>query len=152
MSRPPFTERKVLLVGEQQRDTVLNLVRNLPLDADNPLEVVVRERVKGRKMSQQALLFAGPMTDIANQAWLDGRQFSVEIWHEFMKREFLPEEFDPEQCKEGYEKYSLDPKGERIMIGSTTQLTVKGYSNYLEQVFAFGANLGVLFSASPNER
>ncbi len=90
------------------------------------------------------------MTDIAKQAWFEGRQHSVEVLHDFCKREFLPEEFDSELCRDGYRKWDIDPLGRRVLIGSTTQLTVKGYSLYLEQVFAFGSNLGVVFSASPN--
>lgn len=41
--------------------------------------------------------------------------------------------------------------GERILIGSTTQLTTGGFSDYLEQVYSYGANLGVLFTASRGE-
>ncbi len=87
------------------------------------------------------------MTDIANQAYIQGRRYSAEVLHEFCKREFLPEEFDPELCLDGYVKWAYDPLGNRILIGSTTQLTVKGYSQYLEAVFAFGGNLGVQFSS-----
>jgi hypothetical protein len=105
-----------------------------------------------RKMSQQALLFAGPMTDIAKQAWFEGRQHSVETLHLYCKQEFLPEEFDPTLCKDGYQKWDIDPAGRRVLVGSTTQLTVKGFGEYLESVFAFGGALGVVFTASPNER
>lgn len=150
--RQRFDKRLIYLRAEQQRETLLSLVRNLPLDADKPLQVTIEEFRPARKMSQQALLFAGPMTDIAKQAWFEGRQHSVEVLHEFCKREFLPEEFDPELCRDGYRKWDIDPIGRRVLVGSTTQLTVKGYSLYLEQVFAFGSNLGVVFSASPNER
>lgn len=149
--RQKFAERNIYLVSDVQRNTVLALVNNLPLDAYNPLEIVVREKVKGRKLSQQALLFAGPMTDIANQAWFEGKQYSVEVLHHLCKREFLPEEFDPELCKEGYSKWQVDPLGERVLVGSTTELTIKGYSEYIEAVHAFGASYGVNFTANPNE-
>ena len=140
-----FATRTINLKTEFQRDILMALVRNLPIDAEAPLQITVQEYQPVRKMSQQALLFAGPMRDIARQAWFDGRQYSVEVLHEFCKREFLPEDFDPELCKRGYQKWDIDPVGNRILVGSTTQLTVKGYSQYLEQVFAFGANLGVQF-------
>lgn len=150
--RAKFVTQTRYLAGQVQREGVIKLIQNLPLDVDNPLEVVVREATKGRRLSQQALLFAGPMTDIASQAWFEGRQYSVEVLHEYLKRELLPEAFDPELCKEGYIKFDVDPSGNRILVGSTTQLTVKGYSDYLEGVYAFGASLGVQFSASPSER
>jgi hypothetical protein len=144
--RQSFVTRPFLLRSEQVRDSLIAVIRNLPIDADKPLEIVVREQVKARKLSQQALLFAGPMTDIAQQAWFNGRQFSVEVLHEFCKREFLPEAFDPELCKEGYQKWDVDPLGERVLVGSTTMLTVKGYRIYLEQIFSFGASQGVQFT------
>lgn len=150
--RQRFTTRTLLLRNEQVRNNLLSIVRNLPLDDAFPLEVVIREQIKGRKLDQQALYWAGPLKDIAEQAWLDGRQFSAEVWHQYFRRELLPEEYDQERCREGYVKWQIDPAGERIMVGSTTQLTVKGFSEYLEAVFAFGASLGVQFHANPNER
>lgn len=143
--RQSFAKRSFFLRTEQARESLLALVRNLPLDDLKPLQVTVEEQRPVRKMSQQALLFAGPMTDIAEQAFIDGRQYSVEVLHEFCKREFLPTEFDPELCVEGYRKWDDDPLGNPVMVGSTTKLTVKGYSIYLEQVHSFGASLGVQF-------
>lgn len=151
MNRQLYTTRPFLLKTEQVRERLVLAIRNLPIDEVKPLEVVIREQVKQRKLDQQALLFAGPMRDISEQAWFEGRQHSVEVLHEYLKRELLPEDFDPELCLDGYVKWDIDPSGNRILIGSTKQLTVKGYSMYLEAVFAFGASLGVQFRSSPNE-
>jgi len=134
-----------LLVGASQQAAVQAFVGNLPLDADEPLEVVVRERQKPRKMSQNALMWVGPLADIAEQAWVLGQRFPAESWHEQFKRDFLPEEFDPELCLEGYRKWDYTPRGERVLVGSTTDLTVKGMAQYLTQVEAAGAQLGVEF-------
>lgn len=150
--RNRFATRTFLVSSEQIRDNLIATVRNMPIDEKKPLQVLIREEVKVRKLDQQALLFAGPMRDLAEQAWLDNRQFSVEVWHMWCKQKFLPEEFDPELCVEGYQKWSIDPEENRILIGSTKQLTVRGYSQYLEQVFAFGANLGVQFHTNPKEQ
>lgn len=152
MNRSRFTARMFLVSSEKIRESLLSAIRNMPIDDVKPLQVLIREEVKARKLDQQALLFAGPMRDISEQAWFEGRQHSVEVLHEYLKRELLPEEFDPEFCVEGYVKWEIDPGGNRQLIGTTKKLTVKGYSNYLEGVFAFGAALGVQFSASPNER
>jgi len=145
MTRQPFATRRIRLVSPVQRDTALSLLRNVPLDADKPLELIVREEVKARKPDQNALMWAGPLKDIADQCWVEGRQFSAEVWHGYFKAQFLPEEFDPELCKEGYRKWDIDPAGERVLIGSTTQLTVKGFAQYLTQIQAFGAHQGVEF-------
>jgi hypothetical protein len=152
VARQKFAERKLYLVGETQRDLLIALARNLPIDPVTPLEVVIRERVKVRKPDQNALMWAGPLRDIAEQAWLDGKQFTAETWAYFFKREFLPEDDQAEGLvKDGYRKWAHTPDGERILVGSTAQLTVRGFSQYLEQIHAFGANLGVRFSAPPQK-
>lgn len=137
--------KSFLLYGESQLAAIQALLPNLPLDADEPLEVVVRERVKPRKKSQNDLMWAGPLRDIAEQAWVRGQRFTAEVWHEQFKRDFLPEEYDPELCKEGYVKWQITPRGDRALVGSTKDLTVKGMAQYLTQVEAAGAELGVEF-------
>lgn len=152
MSRDKYPSRKILLRTEAQRETAMRVLENAPLDDKRPVEVVVREEVRARKLDQNALYWAGPLRDIAEQAYVKGRQYSAEVWAEFFKREYLPEEFDPEQCKEGYRKWEYLPSGERALIGSTTQLTVRGFAEYLTKVEAYGAQeLGVEFHANPRE-
>lgn len=146
-NRPAMQPRKFILRDEKVRDSLLALVRNLPIDPLRPVEVVAREEVKARKPDQNAALWAGPLRDISEQAWLDGRQYSPEVWAQYFKRQLLPESFDPELTMENYAKWAIDPAGDRILIGSTTQLTVKGHSQYREAIEAFGASLGVRFGA-----
>lgn len=141
--------KSFLLVGASQQAAVQAYLSNLPLDADEPLEVVIRERQKPRKLSQNALMWTGPLRDIAEQAWVNGRQFSAEAWHEQFKRDFLPEEYDPELCREGYQKWHVTPRGDRVLVGSTTDLTVKGMAQYLTQIEAVGAQMGVEFRTRP---
>jgi hypothetical protein len=150
--RQKFESRKIRLVGEQQRETVLALVANLPVDSAKPLEIVVREEVKARKPDQNSLMWVGPLADIAEQGYVQGRSYSAEVWHEHFKKEYLPEEFEEGITKEGYRKWDFTPAGDRVLIGSTTQLTVRGFALYLQQVEAFGASIGVQFHANPNER
>jgi hypothetical protein len=147
VTRAKFATRQFFLRGVQQRGILMALIPNLPLDEEHPLEVVIREPVKARGLDQNALMWVGPLADIASQAWVGGRQYSAEVWHEQFKREYLPEEFDEELTKEGYRKWDYTPNGDRVLIGSTTQLTKKGFSQYLTQVEAFGAGLGVQFGA-----
>lgn len=145
--RQKFPTRQILLRGDTQLAIVMALLPNLPLDEQEPLEVLIREPVKARGMDQNALMWVGPLADIAAQAWVQGRQFSAEVWHEHFKREHLPEEFDAELTKEGYRKWDYTPAGERVLIGSTTHLTKRGFSQYLEQIEADGAGMGVQFGA-----
>lgn len=143
--RAPFTTRTMRLTSADVRDRAIAMLRNVPIDPTKPLELVVREAQKARKPDQNALMFAGPLKDISEQVWLDGRTYSVEVWHSYFKRMGLPSEYDPELCLESYRKYDVDPAGEAVLIGSTTQLTVRGMSEYLEQIYAFGAAHGVQF-------
>lgn len=150
MSRTPYPTRKLRIVGESQRDAAIAAIRNAPVDPDKPLEVLVREEVKARKPDQNALMWVGPLSDIAEQGYVDGRTFTAAVWHEHFKREYLPEEFDPQLCKEGYRKWDYTPKGERVLIGSTTELTVRGFALYLHEVEAYAiSELGVQFHAAP---
>lgn len=148
--REKFPTKTVYLRTDVQRKTLHAIVDSLPLDAEKPLECIFREEQKRRRLDQNAAMWAGPLRDIAEQAYIQGRTYSAEIWHEHFKEQFLPEDFDAELCKEGYRKWDFTPAGKRVLIGSTTQLTIKGFALYLQQVEAFGANLGVQFSANPN--
>ena len=151
----PFRTRIIKLVGKPQLDAAFALLRNLPLGAD--LEVVIRKAVKGRTLDQNAAMWAGPLRDISEQAWIEGRQFSIEVWHDHFKREYLPDEFaiSREELEHAvkhpdtYRKWDIGPGGDRVLVGSTTELTKSGFTDYLRQVEAFGAELGVQFSANP---
>jgi len=150
LTRQKFEQRRLLLRGLEQVERAVALLRTLPLDEKKPLEVLVREEVKARKLDQNALYWAGPLKDIAEQAWIDGRQYSAPVWHEFFKAEFLPDTYDPDLCKdEKYRKWDEGPGGGQVLVGSSTDLTIKGFAQYLEQIHAFGANLGVEFHEAP---
>lgn len=151
--RAQYPTRKIRLLTEMQRQTAMAALANAPLDGGKPLEFLLREEVKARKPDQNSLMWAGPLSDIAEQGYVDGRTYAPEVWHEFFKREYLPEEFDPELCKEGYRKWDYMPDGGRVLIGSTKGLTVRGFAQYLTKVEAYARiELGVQFHANPKAR
>lgn len=144
--------RTFRLVAEDVRGRLISAIRHLPIDEIRPLEVVVREHKPQRNNDQNALYWS-LLGEISAQAWIEGRQYSPEVLHEYMKRELLPEDKpppDPAEVRDGYTKWAYDPAGERVLIGSTTMLTVRGFANLITAVEAFGANLGVQFSARNN--
>lgn len=152
VSREKFPTRTVLLRTEAQRNAAITAIRNAPLDESKPLEVVIREQQKVRGLDANARMWAGPLRDIASQAYVNGRTYSAEVWHSHFKREFLPEEYDETLCKEGYRKWDTDPGGNRVLVGSTTQLTKRGFALYLQKLEAYAVTeLGVMLSAGPNE-
>lgn len=152
MKREKYPPRKIRLCSEVQRQTALRIIESAPLDEATPLEFLLREEVKARKLDQNAAYWVGPLADIAEQGYVNGRTYCAEVWHGYFKREFLPDEFDPELCREGYRKWDIDPAGERVLVGSTTQLTVRGFAQYVEQIHAFGADLGVRFHVREERR
>lgn len=153
-ARDKFLTRTITLSGAQQVSAALALLPNLPVDPVKPLEIVIREKQKVRGMDANARMWCGPLKNIAEQAYVNGRRYSDVCWHEFFKAEFLPEDNDPELselAKEGYRKWEIAPDGSRKLVGSTTQLLKRGFALYMLQVEAYGANLGVMFSASPRD-
>lgn len=143
-----FPPRRIVLATEDQRTRAIALLQNVPLG----LEVLIREPVKVRGMDQNALMWVGPLADIAAQAWVSGRQYSAEVWHESFKRDYLPEEDATDLCELvkdpfTWRKWDWTPNGDRVLIGSTTDLTKKGFSQHLEQIHAYGSLLGVQFGA-----
>lgn len=144
--RADYLPKVIRLVGKIQADTAITAIQNAPIDLERPIEVIIREEQKGRSLSANALMWAGPLNDIANQAWVHGRQYSALIWHEYFKEKFLPEFPDPKQVKEGYKKYEETPDGKRVLVGSTNKLTKYGFNLYIENIYAYGADLGVRFS------
>lgn len=146
MTRPKYTTRHIMLVGEMQKETAKILIDNAPMDVMHPIEFVIREAVKPRNNDQNALYWSGPLRDMEEQAWYQGRQLSKDVWHFSLRYMFLPEEAEQGITLKGYKKWDYCPiSDERIMVGSTTQLTARGFSLYLEQVYAYGSSLGVRF-------
>lgn len=73
----------------------------------------------------------GVLAQIAEQAVVNGRLYSAEVWHEQFKRQFI-----------GYEEL---PNGQ-IVGKSSTELTTTGFSDFCAKVEAYAATeLGVTF-------
>jgi len=146
-------QTRAIILYDTSRDVALAMVRNAP----DGVEIVAREPVKARKPDQNALYWAGPLKDIETQAWVECRQYRDIVWHEMFKRDFLPDDFIEEReylakhvkNPDTYQKWVTIPGKDRVCAGSTTDLTPYGFGQYLEQVYAYGASLGVLFSANP---
>lgn len=117
-----------------------------------PMAARLYEYKRNATDEQRALMWIR-LGEIAEQVWVDGRQYSAEIWHEHAKREFLPEEDGPSKmAKKNYRKWSHLPDGSRSLTGSTEGLTVAGKAEYITKLEAFGASNGVRFTAPPSVR
>ena len=140
--------RVIFIKDEQAKTMALNLLRNLPFGG---LDIIVAPHKEKRTLSQNAYLWAAVMADITQQAWFKGRQYSQPIWHQYFKQEFMPDMSNSDLAIlvkdfETYEKWMPMPDGTLKCVASTTQLTKKGMAIYLENIYAFGSELGVHFS------
>lgn len=135
----PVTKDSVSIIGAR--------VKNLPMDGT--WEVDIRAVTKQRSKPQNARMWADLVTTITDQAMVDGRKYKQEVWHEYLKKAFLPEMDDEEiarKVKPGYRKWDIGPDGEKILIGSTTKLTTFGMTQYMQEIEAWAATeLGVMF-------
>ena len=110
-----------------------------------PLEVTVREWKPKASDAQRALIWIVNQ-QIADQAWIGGRQFSADAWHEHCKRALLPE-----RTSRGVEKWRYLPTGERVLNMSTENLDRSEKTAYLEALMAFAASLGVEVEVLAND-
>lgn len=122
------------------------MLHNLPTDGS--IEVIYRPYKKPSSYEQRKLMWGVRLAEISQQAWMNGRQYSPKVWHEYLKTMFLPDAFIEGETLDGYVKWVDLPDGSRRMVGSTTKLTTKGQVNYMTAVEAFASQeLGVQFSA-----
>lgn len=101
-----------------------------------PLRVIITSEEKKRNAEQNKFLWGVVYRDIAEQAWVEGRQFDKDTWHEYFARKF------------GVCEDITLPDGEVIVRRkSTAQMSVGEFSQYMTQVQAHAAGtLGVEFA------
>lgn len=133
--------RSLILRSEAIRATAAAAILNLPIDEAHPWQVTmtIYRRQRGNPANS---LYWCRLAEIASQAWIAGKQFDADTLHIFCKQSFLPD-----QCAKGIDKWTLLPNGDRALRMSTTSLNTSEFAEYLEQVTAWGAGLGVHFSA-----
>lgn len=148
--RDKFQTRQIVLRDKLQVTTAISLISNLPIDAERPLEVVVREFQKKRSNDANNYYW-NRIGEISEQALLEGKRFSENAWHHLFKEWFLPEKYEERITREGYVKWDTSPSGERILVGSTKDLLTRGFANFTTEVEAYGAGgLGVRFRECGN--
>ena len=103
------------------------------MDRGRPLRVIVTEDEKKRNTEQNKRLWGYLYKTIAEQAWVGGKQFSKEVWHEHFARMFGV-------CEE-----MILPDGEIITRRkSTTEMTVGEFADFMTQIEVYAAQeLGV---------
>lgn len=93
--------------------------------AGKPLGVMVAEHKSKRSGQQNRFYWGATLKTIAECAWVDGKQYSENAWHEHLAGKFI-----------GYEDM---PGGGKTPI-STASLSVDEFSLYLERVMHYAAS------------
>jgi hypothetical protein len=109
----------------------LNATWKACAQSEKPLAVSVAE-YKSRRSLEQNRRYWSLLREIAEQARVNDRIYTEEIWHEQCKRQFI-----------GMEEL---PNGQMVGM-STTRLNVSEFQDYMTEVERYGAELGVRFSA-----
>jgi hypothetical protein len=85
-------------------------------------EIVIRP-LKAKRSGDQNRRYWALLREVAATVWVDGRQYSDEVWHEHFKRELI-----------GREEIAL-PSGEVEVRGiSTTTLSVGDMGTYMDGI------------------
>lgn len=104
------------------------------VDRGRPLRVIVTEDEKKRTTQANAFYWGAVLTAIAEQVWIDGKQYGKDVWHEHFAGRHLPH------------TEIVTPFGEIISRRkSTTELTVSEFSDYLHRVQSDAVGMGVIF-------
>lgn len=104
-------------------------------DAGKPLRIILTSSEKKRTLEQNAFLWGFLLRQIAEQIWVEGRQYSDEVWHIHLAEMFA-------------EKIEIPlPDGTiHIRRKSTSEMSVSEFSDYLNKIEAYAATeLGVRF-------
>ena len=109
-------------------------------DAGTPLFVIITSTEEKRRAQQNKYYWGVVIRSIASQGWVGGRQFDSDAWHEYFASLY------------GIKREIELPNGSIVLKRlSTTEMKVREFSEYTEQVAAYGAQeLGIRFPANPD--
>lgn len=105
------------------------------LEDNKPLRVIITQDEKKRNNEQNKRLWGYLYKTISEQAWVSGRQFSKDVWHEHFARMFGV-------CEE-----MTLPDGEIITRRkSTTDMNIAEFAEFMNQIESYAVSeLGVCF-------
>ena len=92
-------------------------------ETDFNLLIVITTTGSVRTLPQNARLWGFLYKYLAQQAWVDGRQYSDKVWHEFLCEKFA-----------GNIDFKLPDGTVKTRRKSTADMDVKEFSDYMQQV------------------
>lgn len=140
-----------IINSRESRHAAVEAVKNIT--AEPLMMVTIAPYVKKRSKSQNSMQWVALLGDFSMQVIIDGKQFAANVWHEHLKEKCLPGLPEEGITLKGYVKWMEMPCGKLKLVGSTTKLTTKGFSDYIERCYAYGVTeFDIRFSANPGDR
>lgn len=129
------------IYNDTQRTTLINKLISIPLD--DPIQVTIGNKTKARGLNANSYYWVR-VDEITEQAFFKGKKYSSDVWHEYLKRECMP---NIVTLKDGREvsKYVETPDGTLQVIG-TSLLSSNSFAEYTQNCEQLGAEIGVMFS------
>ncbi|HHK5988334.1 recombination protein NinB [Neisseria sp. P0009.S008] len=124
------------LTKDNKRPLMTTIYNNLGvwLEANSELEVCIRPHKSKRSIEQNRRLWK-IYGELADKAWVNGRRYSAETWHEYCKGMFL-----------GYELKAMPDGSELKTPISTTTLNTVEMTDYQNRLQAWAAgNFGLIW-------
>lgn len=90
---------------------------------------------------QRGFLHAVVLTEIAQGLVIDGRRYSMAVWKEHLRREFLPDKVQT------FINPLTGRKSRRRVRQSTEDLGIRGMADYIDKCCAWAAEHGITISA-----
>ena len=118
------------LTKDNKRPLMTTIYNNLGvwLESNAELEVCIRPYNSKRSIEQNRRLWA-IYGELADKAWVNGRRYSAETWHEYCKGYFL-----------GFELKAMPDGSELKTPISTTRLNVAEMTEYQNNIQSWAAN------------
>ena len=105
-------------------------------NSGSPMSIQITDD-KAKRSTIANRYYLAVLGQIAEDAWIEGRQFNSDLWHEYFKRKFIG---------------SIDLPGCGTMAESTAKLNVSEFAQYVQKIEVFAATeLGVTFMDSSEQ-
>lgn len=106
-------------------------------EAGETLHVIITSAQEKRRAQQNKYYWSVVINSIATQAWSGGRQFGADVWHEYLSGMYgIKRDIELPDCSVVLKRLS------------TSEMTVREFSEYTEKVTVYGATeLGIKFPA-----
>jgi hypothetical protein len=108
------------------------LTSNWKQFADDGKALAVQVAIhKDRRTPEQNRRHFAMLGEIADQAWIGGRQYDKDVWHDYFCRKFIGE---------------IELPGGKTMAMPSSRLNIEEFSKFMDQTEAYAAQeLGVQF-------